>query len=271
MIRLLAVQRNGLAHFQTVVIAGKIVLDGDGNAAHNVVQQRHGVHVQGGIAIHRHVIQELGYRPHRVFAAVLHAGAHCVGHGDLHLRQFSGGLAVHVQQLHGTYGVTVDLQDGVFLAVPVHHHQQQRVGLSAAIVAVLLNVALMVDAHQQKGFDVFTGHIGVPLIGDGLQAGIPQHLLHRFSRRTIIIGPVKPAAQQPCDGIDARHRDDDGKQQHEDAFPSAHCRTVPSACVTVSGRSWLPQSSICSSAIAPSFFSMILRPAPRFGARDFRL
>ena len=188
---------------------------------------------------------------------------------DLHLLALPDGRSVRTDKIHHAHGVAVDLKERILFLLSVHHHQQQRVRLPAEVAAVLCDLSLVVNTHQQIAADIFLGNIGLSIQGNRFECHIGgKHILHRFAGGAVIT-VIKPVTEQRGHPIDAAHTDQQRNSQSKDVLFPHHDCTVSSTAAP--DKSCAPSWSICTSASFPSCFSMILRPSARSGARELTL
>ena len=103
-----------------------VVLQGHRHAAHQVVHDRHGVHAEGKIVIHRRAMKKALDGSDDVLAAVLFPAAEDVGIFQLE-RSIAADQTVYGKPGHIRHGVTVQLEGADGFAVVVKGKKQQEV------------------------------------------------------------------------------------------------------------------------------------------------
>ena len=176
----LALQGDVRAFDVLVAEGGDVVLQGDGDAADQVVRDGDGVHGESEVVVDGDAVEEVLDRVARVDAAVFLAAAVGVGEGDLLVLR-AADQPVDRQPRHVAHGVAVNLEgrDGMGAVVEDQDDQEVREvvvveGLDLQLLGVVYKV---VRADEQDGGEAALQGDLLAVERDGLHVAAVQRLL----------------------------------------------------------------------------------------------
>ena len=156
---LIAMQCQGRSPCHGRVCCGEVILQHHRHTACQIVQHRDAVQTHSQIEINVFPLQQAGHCITGIAAAFLLAIAKAMGKADLHL----GGthrIAQHAKHRHLCHGVAVDLELTDCLIFAVYHNEPLKIRLTALIGAFCFHLAVMVDAHNKDGGQIYAPAVG---------------------------------------------------------------------------------------------------------------